>query len=216
LSRLSQDKFKPDVSPAMVSCILLAAGEARRMGRSKLLLPWREATILETIVDSYLRAKISELIVVINPNNQKVRDVLISKPVVIVENPHYKEGMSTSLRQGIEAASGHAEGYLIGLGDQPLITTDIIDRLISSFSKMRPGIAICTHKGKKGHPVIFARKFHRALLALKRDTGGRMIIEQHSDEIQSVEIGSEVIFMDIDTPEDYQKIQQVNFQKSRD
>jgi molybdenum cofactor cytidylyltransferase len=196
----------------MVSGILLAAGESLRMGRPKLLLPWGKTTILESIVDNYLNSKIFELIVVVNPNNTQIKDVLMSKPVVIVENPYYQEGMSTSIRQGVEAASDQAEGYLIGLGDQPLITTDIIDYIIASFSKEHPGIAICTHQGKRGHPVIFARKFRRDLCALKKDIGGRVIIEQYPAEIKYVDAGSETIFVDIDTPEDYQKFQHVNHQ----
>jgi len=216
LSQLSRDKFKPSVSQTKISGILLAAGEASRMGCQKLLLPWRGTTILESIVDSYVHSKIFELNVVVNPDNPQIKKALMMKPIVIVENPDYKEGMSTSIRQGIEATSAQADGYLIGLGDQPLITTDIIDHLVSSFSKECPGIVICSHQGKRGHPVIFARKFRRALLALERDKGGQMIIKQHSDEIQQVESGSKSIFMDIDTPEDYEKILKVDFQKAGD
>ena len=110
----------------------------------------------------------------------------------------------------MEAASNQAEGYLIGLGDQPLITPDIIDSLISVFSDEHPGIAICSHKRGKGHPVIFARKFRQVLCNLKGDMGGRMIIRQHFAEVKYVEVGSKSIFMDIDTPEDYQKLDKLN------
>lgn len=202
----SLSRFKPFAFQTMISVILLAAGESRRMGQPKLLLPWKKTTILENVVDNYLKSKISELIVVVGANQDRTKEVLTSKPVIIVENPHYQEGMGTSIRRGVEAASNQAEGYLIGLGDQPLITTDIIDHLIASFSKERPGIAICAHQRKSGHPVIFARKFRRALCTLKGDIGGRMIIEQHSAEVKYVEVGSKVIFVDIDTSEDYQAL----------
>jgi len=190
----------------MISGILLAAGESRRMGQPKLLLPWGNTTILEKVVDTYLKTQISELIVVVGTNQKSLKAILISKPVIIVENPYYQEGMSTSIRNGVEAASNQAEGYLIGLGDQPLITPDIINSLITVFSNEHPGIAICSHKKKKGHPVIFARKFRQALCNLKGDIGGRTIIRKHGAEVKYVEVESEAIFMDIDTPDDYQKL----------
>ena len=194
----------------MISGIILAAGESCRMGQPKLLLPWRKSTIIESVVDNYLESKIFELIVVVGANQDRIKEALVSKTVTIVENPYFQEGMSTSIKRGVGVVSNQAEGYLIGLGDQPLITTDIIDHLITSFSHERPGIAICTHQGKSGQPVIFDRKFRPALSTLKGDMGGRMIIEQHHGEVKQVEVGSEAIFMDIDTPEDYQKLTKFN------
>ena len=204
------NRGKPFDSQKMVSGILLAAGKSRRMGQPKLLLPCGKTTILERVVDNYLKSKISELIVVIGANKDSVREVLISKPVIIVENLYYQDGMSTSIKKGVEAASNQAEGYLIGLGDQPLITPDIIDTLISVFSDEHPGIAICSYKTKRGNPVIFARKFQQVLCALKGDRGGRMIIRQHLAEVKDVAVGSKSIFIDIDTPEDYQKLDKLN------
>jgi molybdenum cofactor cytidylyltransferase len=201
---------KPGTSQKMISGILLAAGESRRMGQPKLLLPWGNTTILEKVVDTYRKTKISELIVVVGANQESLKDILISKSVIIVENPYSQEGMSTSIRKGVEAASNQAEGYLIGLGDQPLITPDIINSLITVFSNEQPGIAICSHKKKKGHPVIFAGKFRQALCNLKGDTGGRTIIRQHGAEVRYVDTGSEAIFMDIDTPDDYQKLDKLS------
>lgn len=201
---------KSFASQKMVSGILLAAGESRRMGQPKLLLPWGKTTVLERVVDNYLKSKISELIVVVGANQESLKEILISKPIIIVENLYYQEGMSTSISKGVEAASDQAEGYLIGLGDQPFITPDIIDSLITVFSDEYPGIAICSHKRKKGHPVIFARKFRQVLCALKGDVGGQMIVRQHFAEVKYVEVGSESIFMDIDTPEDYQKLNKPN------
>ena len=201
---------KSGSSQKMISGILLAAGESRRMGQPKLLLPWGNTTILEKVVDTYLKTKISELIVVVGTNQKSLKAILISKPVIIVENPYYQEGMGTSIRKGVEAASTQAEGYLIGLGDQPLITSDIINALITVFSIEHPGIALCSYKKKKGHPVIFARRFRQALCNLSGDRGGRTIIRQHGAEVRYVDIGSEAIFIDIDTPDDYQKLNKIS------
>ena len=201
---------KSGASQKMISGILLAAGESRRMGQPKLLLSWGNTTILEKVVDTYLKTKISELIVVIGASQESLKEILISKPVIIVENPYFQEGMGTSIRKGVEAASDQSEGYLIGLGDQPLITPDIINSLITVFSNEHPGIALCSYKKKKGHPVIFAHRFRQALCNLTGDTGGRTIIRQHGTEVKYVDIGSEAIFVDIDTPDDYQKLNKIS------
>ena len=201
---------KSGASQKIISGILLAAGESRRMGQPKLLLPWGNTTMLEKAVDTYLKTKISELIVVVGANQESLKKILIPKPVIVVENPYFQEGMGTSIRKGVEAASNQAEGYLIGLGDQPLITPDIINSLIAVFSNEQPGIALCSYKKKKGHPVIFARRFRQALCNLIGDTGGRTIIRQHGTEVRYVDIGSEAIFIDIDTPDDYQKLNKIS------
>nr|MBP7323306.1 molybdenum cofactor cytidylyltransferase [Deltaproteobacteria bacterium] len=201
--QLNSAGIKPAASPKMISGIILAAGESRRMGRPKLLLPWGNTTILGKVVDTYLETTISELIVVIGDNQESLKEILTSKPVIIVENPQYHEGMSTSIRKGIEAASDQAEGYLIGLGDQPLITSDIINRLVSVFVEENPGIAVCSYKQEKGHPVVFARTFRKTLCNLTGDMGGRTIIRQHGEQVRYVDVGSKAIFVDIDTPDDY-------------
>ena len=190
----------------MISGILLAGGEATRMGKPKLLLPWRKTTIIGHVVDTYLKSDISELIVVVGANPDKIKRALAKKPVFMVENPHYHEGMGTSIRRGVEAASHKTGGYLIGLGDQPFISADTIDQLITYFVKKRPGIAVCSYKGKSGHPVLFARKFFRDLRSINGDMGGRTIISEHLNEVTYIEVGSKSITLDIDTPEDYQKL----------
>ena len=190
----------------MISGILLAAGESRRMGKPKLLLPWGETTIIEEVVDAYLKSALSELIVVVGESKETIKKVLQSKPVKIVENPFYRQGMSTSIRAGVLAASLKAEGYCIGLGDQLLITTKVIDLLISSFLKDRTGIAVISHQGKRGHPVIFSSAFHDALCSLNGDLGGRTIIENHPSEVRYVEAETKAVLIDIDTPEDYDKL----------
>jgi molybdenum cofactor cytidylyltransferase len=189
-----------------ISGILLAAGESCRMGKPKLSLPWGKSTIIEGVVANFLESNIFELIVVVGANRDRMKEVLASKLLRIVENPDYQEGMGASIRQGVGAASSQAGGYLIGLGDQPLITTDIIDSLIASFAKEGQGIAVCAHEGKNGHPVLFARKFRQALCALRGDKGGRDLMKLYAAEVKQVEVGSKAIFADIDTPEDYQKL----------
>jgi len=184
----------------------LAAGSSRRMGKPKLLLPWKQATIIEDVVDGYLKSTLSELIVVVGESKESIREVLQSKPVRVVENPLYHQGMSTSIRAGVLAASLETEGYCIGLGDQPLITAKIIDLLITSFLKDQTGIAVLSHQGKRGHPVIFSAAFRDALCSLNGDLGGRTIIEKHSSEVRYVEAESKAVLVDIDTAEDYDKL----------
>jgi len=176
------------------------------MGQPKLLLPWGKSTIIESVVRNFLNSKIFELIVVVGGDRERVKKALASEALSIIENPCYREGMGASIRQGVQAASDQAEAYLIGLGDQPLITAEIIDSLIAVFAREGPGIAVCAYEGKNGHPVIFGRKFRNSLCALRGDRGGRELVKQHAAEVRKVEMGSNAILVDIDTPEDYRKV----------
>ena len=106
----------------MLSVILLAAGESRRMGeRNKLLLPFRESCFLGHIADQILAAKPDELLVVVGHEQERIREALANGPIQFVENPSYAEGMTTSIRAGIQAASPEATGFMICLSDLPFI-----------------------------------------------------------------------------------------------
>jgi molybdenum cofactor cytidylyltransferase len=190
----------------MISGILLAAGESRRMGRPKLLLPWKEGMVIEHVVDTYLSSDISELIVVSGAEAERIESVLAGRRVVMTTNWQYEQGMGTSIRRGIEAASTRADAYLIALADQPLITVEIINRLIRRYGGSKPLIAAASHQGRRGHPIIFSKALRNELCEVRGDEGGRSVINKYSGKTDYVEVGSSAIFADMDTVEEYEKI----------
>lgn len=186
-----------------VSAILLAAGESRRLGGSKLLLPLRDKTILETAVDHLLDSQAAEVIVVVGHQADETKKILDARRVKVVFNPLYRNGMSTSIAKGLAAVDKKTSGILIALADQPYIEGSVVNQLIEKFLNGRRGIVYPVYKGVQGHPVIFSMKYKGELLNLQGDTGGREIINRHRDDIAEVVIASPYILTDIDTPNDY-------------
>jgi len=173
------------------------------MGIDKLSLPWGKKTVFEYSLDALLRSKVKEVIVVLSGRTETKVDHIKDKKMKIVINPHYKKGMSTSIRKGLQAIDPGNQGILIALGDQPLIKKRTVNALINAFKKRKRGIIIPSFQGGKGHPVIFHRKYKKELLQLKGDVGGKSIIERHPEDVGMVQVRSEGVVRDIDTWKDY-------------
>jgi molybdenum cofactor cytidylyltransferase len=198
----------------MISAILLGAGESKRMGKNKLLLPWGKKTIFEHCLQTLLRSEVKEVIIVINDRLKEFIRPIHAQKIKVVINPHYQRGLSTSIRRGVQAIAPGSEGVLIALGDQPFIKTRTINAMIKAFAQGRKGILIPSFRGKRGNPVIFHRRFRRELLRLKGDVGGKSIIENHPGEILDIPLKSAGVVKDIDLWEDY--IENLKWKRSAD
>jgi len=187
----------------MISAILLGAGESKRMGVDKLSLPWGRRTILEHCFETLLRSEVEELVVVLGIRNKEVKNLFQGRKVKIVINPHSKGDMSTSIRKGLQAIHPSSDGILIALGDQPFLKKRTINALISAFDQGKGGIVVPSFRGRRGHPVIFHKRYKKELLNLKGDVGGRSIIERHPEDARVVHSKSEGVVMDVDTWQDY-------------
>jgi molybdenum cofactor cytidylyltransferase len=172
----------------MLSAIILAAGESKRMGEAKQLMPLGKSTLLEQAIDNLLNSSVDETIVVLGHQAEEITKKIASKPVKIVINPDYQQGMSTSIVAGLIMVDPRSRAVMLALGDQPLVTSRTINQLIGAFIKHNKGIAVPTYRGRRGHPIIF---------------GGREIIQNHPKDVFMVAVDSESVVSDIDTQEDY-------------
>jgi len=193
----------PQKEHLRVSAILLAAGESKRMGQMKQLMPFGRSTILGEAINNLLSSAVNEVILVLGYKADEVIRTSIGRPVKLVINPYYWQGMSTSIIAGMNHVDTRAQAIMIALGDQPLISSQTINTLIKEFQSHDKGIAVPTYRGKRGHPIIFGIKYKRKLLELKGDIGGRKIIEDHPDDVLEVEVASESVVVDFDTKNDY-------------
>ena len=184
----------------------MAAGSSERMSGLKQLMPWRQSTVLEQTVDNFLGSTANEVIVVVGYRAEEVRKVLAAKPVRWVINPDYEQGMSASIIVGLSLVGDQTQAVMLALGDQPLINSQTINRLIEEFSGCDKGIVIPTYRGRRGHPVIFAMTYNKQLLQLKGDIGGRQIIARHPGDVLEVAVDCEGVCIDIDTVESYYSI----------
>ncbi len=186
-----------------ITCIVLSAGESKRMGKPKLLLTLGERTILEQTIDNFLNSKVNEVIVVVGDRAEEMTSLMANRPVKVAVNPVYREGMSTSIVAGLSLTGDRTQAVMLALADQPFIDTQTINHLIEAFKAHNKGIAIPVYQGRRGHPVIFAIKYKEELLKLKGDIGGRQIIDQHPDDTLEVAVNCEGINIDIDTYDNY-------------
>ena len=176
------------------------------MGSQKLLLPLGTSTIIEQAIDNLLNSRVDEVIVVLGHRAEEVVTKIGRKPLRIVVNPHYQQGMSTSIIAGLNLIDSNAKAVMIALADQPAISSKTIDKLIEEFQRHNKGIAIPVYQGNRGHPVIFSIKYKSALLKLTGDVGGRGIIEKHRDDILEIPVDSKDINVDIDALSDYKRL----------
>lgn len=191
----------------MISAIIMAAGESRRMGvKNKLLLPISGEVLISNFVKSVCASNVDEVVVVVGHEAEKIEDVLQGQPVRFVENLRYMEGMTSSIQTGIQAASAESEGLLICLADQPFIETSDFNRLIHAFTDLFDSesslIIVPVFKGQRGNPVLFSRQF-RDIILQHKDEGCRDIVLKHPEYVREVEMGNDNVLQDVDTPEDY-------------
>ena len=190
-----------------ITAIVLAAGQSKRMGRPKLILPWSDSTIIETTVTRVAAADIDDLIVVTGAYMEQVLTVLDGR-YKTVWNDEYEFGeMLSSLQTGIHALPDWSRAILVMMGDMPLVETATINEVIQAFrAGEHDGIVAPVAAGTRGHPVIFGAEFLRPLLELKDDTP-RTLLKQHG--FHAVPVQTESVLIDIDTPKLYEKYKPV-------
>ena len=145
----------------MISAIVLAAGESLRMGEeNKMLLPFKDTTIIGAVLEAINKSLVDEIIVVDRQNSNLGSQLENNKSVQIVTNKNAAKGLTTSIQCGVNASSDLSEGYLICLGDMPLITNKDYNMLINRFITIKSkAIIVPIHNGKRGNPVLFSKHF---------------------------------------------------------
>jgi molybdenum cofactor cytidylyltransferase len=204
------------------AAIILAAGSSSRMGggRHKLLLPLDDRPVLAHVIDATLASITRPIIIVLGHQADQVRTQIKpytkSPSIMLVENTDYLQGMSTSLRMGVQmlishsyrktSLSYHVDSALILLGDQPMITPQVIDRLITAYRTTGRTIVAPLYNGKRGNPVLFDESLFPELIEVTGDEGGRTVLERHRQEVELVEMGDVPANFDVDTWEAYQQV----------
>jgi molybdenum cofactor cytidylyltransferase len=188
-----------------VAAVVLAAGESRRFGVPKQLLPWGATTLLGHVLDVVLAAGLDPVVVVVGCEAERVSAAVEGRPVRVVVNARWAEGLSASVRAGFDAIDPQCGAALFVLADQPGITREVIAALVQRHRQTLAPIVVPTCRGQRGTPVLFDRAMFGELVALEGDQGGRVLIERHSRKVESVEVADDGLFIDIDTPEDYQR-----------
>jgi molybdenum cofactor cytidylyltransferase len=188
----------------MISAIVLAAGKSERMGRPKALLPLRGRTFLENILEVIERSPAQQTVVVVGHHRDQI-EPLIKPPARIVFNPDYELGMVTSLQAGIRALPAETAGALLCLVDHPLVDSDTIGLLVERLAPNR--IILPAFEGRRGHPVLFGSSVLQEILDLTASQGANIVVRKDPSRVVQVSVNFPGILVDIDTPEDFRKLQ---------
>ncbi|HEY1349095.1 MAG TPA: nucleotidyltransferase family protein [Ktedonobacteraceae bacterium] len=203
---------------AHTAAIVLAAGTSRRMGQAgnKLLLPLHNRPVLAHVLQAACDSQARPLLLVLGYQAEEVRaqilPALTEQIPEIVVNADYARGQSTSMQAGLRALlSKHAGPDLTGviflLGDQPLVTSALIDRLITLREHTGQLIALPCYRGQRGNPVVFSLELAPQLLQISGDEGGRSLIHRYASALATLEVDEEELNQDVDTWAAYLRVQ---------
>ncbi len=192
----------------MICGIILAAGEGKRMGKVKLTLPLGDKQLIEWVLQAVKLAPLDKYFLVVRPEDKEMIKIGESWGAEIVLNPEYRSGMSSSIRKALDQISSEVvEGIFILLGDQPLINPSIIFKMLKAFTPGKREIVVPFYKDKQGNPVLFDNYWRDELLELSGDVGGRSLLKANPENIKRVKISDRAVIEDINSEEDYFRIQ---------
>ncbi len=192
----------------MIYGIILAAGEGKRMGKVKLTLPLGNKKLIEWVLKAAKSTPLDKYFLVVRPEDKEIIKTGEKWGAEIVLNPDFRKGMSTSIKKALlKINTQEAEGFFLILGDQPLITSTILNKLIKSFSSGKGEIVVPYFKDKRGNPVLFDICWKDELMAVTGDVGGRVLIKAHPEKIKRINISDKAILFDIDEEKDYLEVQ---------
>jgi molybdenum cofactor cytidylyltransferase len=196
-----QPRAPGHVNHPQVSAVVLAAGRSTRMGSNKLLATVQAKPILRHVVEAALASGAEPLFVVTGHEADRLTRVLAGLPITAVHNPHYADGLSTSLKTGLGAVPDTSAGALILLGDMPNVTADIINRLLAAFAANPTAAAVVpTVAGQRGNPVLIGRNLFSAVSGLSGDVGARRLLDLAGEAVIEVPIDDPAVLLDVDTP----------------
>jgi len=189
-----------------IAAVVLAAGKSSRMGGpNKLLAEIGGKPLVRHVADAALASRARPVLVVTGHQRDKVEAALAGLSVKFVHNPHFADGLGTSLKAGIAALGGlpaEVDGAIVCLGDMPQVDAALIDRLIGAFDPDHGALVVVpTIDGKRGNPVVWSRRFFPDLMAVEGDVGARYLIGRYTEAVAEVPLTGTAALTDVDTPE---------------
>jgi len=193
----------------MISAIILAAGESKRMGQPKMLLKWGKTTVLEHVISVFANAGVEDIVVVTGAARDEVEKIVAvaqtSCPARSVFNEGFVEGeMLSSIQCGLrDLAEKDSSAALIALGDQPQVREGSVWRVCEMFKETGNPLVVPSYHMRRGHPWLAERSLWGEMLAMRAPQTPRDFLNARADQIRYVEVDDEGILADLDTPEQY-------------
>ena len=201
---MSRENIFNDSGCSSVAAVVLAAGMSRRMGEPKMILPWGKTTVIGQVVQILRQAGISEIVVITGSDRELVDEALKGSGVKTEFNENYQEDhMLLSLKTGIRHLGDETKAALVVLGDQPQILTEVVRSLVSHYCVNKSRLTVPSYKNRRGHPWLVDRRLWSELLMLSPPLTLREWLQSHSSDIDYLEVHTDSILKDLDTPVDY-------------
>lgn len=186
----------------MLAAAILAAGESRRMGEPKALIPVQGLTFAEHLFAATRHRRIGITRIVLGAHVEEIRARLKADPATIVVNPDWPKGQLSSIHAAVRSLPARmTEGLLICPVDHPLVSARLIAELISQFDSSGKSIVLPTYNGRRGHPVIFRATLYDELLAASPDVGARQVVWAHAQDLREVPTMDEGVVLNLNDPE---------------
>jgi molybdenum cofactor cytidylyltransferase len=186
--------------------MILAAGEAKRMGKAKMLLPFKQTTLLGHLIEEIIPLKPNIIQLVTGHYHDLIVQQINTERICVIRNTGYKEGMSSSIQVGLTAmlnACPDMEFLVIVVSDQPLLNSSVLINLFNKQQQTSKGIVASIYNGINGTPVLLSSAYFAQLYNLTGDKGARVILQQFPDDVATIDFESGEL--DIDTAEDYER-----------
>ncbi len=183
--------------------IVLAAGESRRMGSPKMILPYEGMTVIEKVLENILASNVEKVVAVLGSHKEEILKVIGKLPVMHCYNSNYKNGMLSSVKCGFEFLPADFRAVMVFLGDQPMAETSVINKMINAYNESGKGILVPVFENRRGHPLMADSKYRDEIINLDEPDGLRGLLRRHPDDLLEVSTENPSVLNDIDTEDDY-------------
>jgi molybdenum cofactor cytidylyltransferase len=184
--------------------LVLAAGASRRMGRTKQLLPLGASTLLGRVLETARGARLDEIVLVLGADAEAIAAAVDTRGIRVVVAADHAEGMGASLRTGVAALGPEVDRVAVLLGDQPRVTSGLVDAVLDRHLASGLAAAAVSADGMLQPPVVADRRLWPELLASRGDSGLRSVLRAAPGMVGTLSV--EGVTVDVDTPDDYRRV----------
>ena len=186
----------------MLAAVILSAGASSRMGRPKALLPYREGTFLEHLMEVTRHPRVGVTRVVLGAGAEVIRSLGKLDPATVVLNLAWEQGQLSSIWAALRSLEGiETDGILLCPVDHPLVSATLVSELVEQFYQQKKSVVLPTYKGRRGHPVIFSSALYAELLAAPADKGARSVVWAHAGDVLEVPTDEEGVVLNLNDPD---------------
>ena len=188
-----------------IAALILAAGRSSRMGAFKPLMPLRDRTVLEILIDLYRAAGISDMLVVLGHQAADVQPILETQGIRWTINENYHQGMFSSIQAGVKNLHPECKAFFLHPADIPLVRPETLSRLMNIRREKKTSVCYPCYKDRRGHPPLLSTALIPAVVAFDEPGGMRALLSRYNGEALNIDCHDPGILMDIDTPKHYEK-----------